>query len=115
MEWKAIGGDTDYLPRTHLALDESELSFAGESAEEAEDFIRAVNKRAWAAGKQNDPAWMAGFAYTCFARMALRWYEELDEQTQTDWKLLKRAILTTYARPQRSGSIVPSNAPASAR
>ncbi|KAG8916056.1 hypothetical protein FRC01_003407 [Tulasnella sp. 417] len=53
---------------------------------------------------------MADFAYACFTKKALRWYEELDEDTQSDWKLFKRAILAKYAKPPQLPSIVPSSA-----
>ncbi|KAG8911228.1 hypothetical protein FRC01_005834, partial [Tulasnella sp. 417] len=85
-----------------------ELRFAGVSAEEAEDFIQAVNKRAYAAGKLEDNAWIAEFANPFFAREALRWYEKLDEGTQKDWRLLKGAILAEW---QPGPSKVPSGAP----
>lgn len=92
-----------------------ELHFTGESANEAEDFIQAVNKRAYAAGKQKDNAWIAEFAYPFFSRKALRWYETLGEEIQNDWKLLKRAILVEYCGEQPSPSTVPFAAPASFR
>ncbi|KAG8963923.1 hypothetical protein FRC00_004490 [Tulasnella sp. 408] len=84
-------------------------------AEEAEDFIQAVNKRAYAAGKQKDSSWIAEFAYPFFSRQALRWYEELDEETQNDWKLLKRAIFAEFSRRHPAPSTVPSAALAPAR
>ncbi|KAG8909666.1 hypothetical protein FRC00_009691, partial [Tulasnella sp. 408] len=89
-----------------------DLHFTGESGEEAEDFIQAVNKRAYAAGKQRDNAWIAEFAYPFFSRKALRWYEDLDEGIQNDWKLLKRAILAEFTGRQPAPSTVPSAAPA---
>ncbi|KAG8907598.1 hypothetical protein FRC01_007639 [Tulasnella sp. 417] len=91
------------------------LRFTGESAEEAEDFIQAVNKRAYAAGKHKDNAWIADFAYPFFSRKALRWYEDLDEAVQSDWKLLKRAILAEFIDQQPAASKVPIAAPAVVR
>ncbi|KAG9035104.1 hypothetical protein FS837_002035 [Tulasnella sp. UAMH 9824] len=86
--------------------------FTGNSAEEAEDFIQAVNRRAYAAGKQKDNAWIAEFAYPFFSRKALRWYDGLDEVTQNDWKLLRSAILAEFTGGQPTPSTVPSAAPA---
>ncbi|KAG8948917.1 hypothetical protein FRC00_008404 [Tulasnella sp. 408] len=91
------------------------LTFTGKNAEEAEDFIHAVNRRAWATGKLDDDAWTAKFAYVCFTKKALRWYEELDKETRNDWTLLRQAILAKYATPPLSPSVVPSSAPAAAR
>lgn len=86
--------------------------FTGESAEEAEDFIQAVNMHAYAAGKQKDSAWIAEFAYPFFSRKALHWYENLDEGTQNDWKLLKCAILAEFTGWQPAPSTMPSAAAA---
>lgn len=82
--------------------------FHGESAEEAEDFIFAIKERAYAEGKQRDTAWIAEFVSICFAKAALRWYEELDEDTQNDWRLLKRAILTEYQDAIPTISTIPT-------
>ncbi|KAG8907599.1 hypothetical protein FRC01_007640, partial [Tulasnella sp. 417] len=91
------------------------LRFTGESAEEAEDFIQAVNQRAYAAGKQKDYTWIAEFAYPFFSRKALRWYDNLDEATQNDWKLLRSAILAEFTGQQSAPSAVPSAGPAVTR
>ncbi|KAG8941818.1 hypothetical protein FRC04_004060, partial [Tulasnella sp. 424] len=80
------------------------ILFYGESAEEAEDFIFAIKERAYAEGKQKDNAWIADFASICFAKKALRWYEELNEETQSDWKLLRQAILAKYNHVQPSST-----------
>ncbi|KAG8917657.1 bud emergence protein 1 [Tulasnella sp. 417] len=39
---------------------------------------------------------MAGYASTCFAGEALRWYEGLDEDVQDDWKKLRTAMLERF-------------------
>ncbi|KAG8916055.1 hypothetical protein FRC01_003406 [Tulasnella sp. 417] len=96
-----------------MSSEEDYVPFTGKNAEEAEDFVHAVNRRAWAAGKLDDHTWMAKFAYVCFTKKALRWYEELDEETRNDWRLLRRAILDKYSTPPQSPSIVPSSTPAS--
>ncbi|KAG9048438.1 hypothetical protein FS837_012886 [Tulasnella sp. UAMH 9824] len=97
------------------ASSSSKILFLGESAEEAEDFIFAIKERAYAKGKQKDNVWIADFASICFAKQALRWYEELDEETQSDWKLLRRAILAKYTHAPSSATIIPIAAPASPR
>lgn len=96
---------------THIYI-EDDIIFTGESAEEAEDFIFAVKKRAYSKGKQKDNAWIADFVSICFAKKALRWYERLDEETQNDWKLLKRAILDEYEEASLPSSTVPTSASA---
>ncbi|KIO17955.1 hypothetical protein M407DRAFT_32370 [Tulasnella calospora MUT 4182] len=106
----------DFYGFDHLDIAEYDVPhFTGESAEEAQDFIQAVNKRAYAAGKQKDRAWIAGFAYPFFSRKALVWYDGLDEGTQDDWKLLRSAILAEFTGQQPAPSTVPSAAPAAIR
>lgn len=78
-------------------MDESEqIAFAGRDGTEAENFVRNVKSRAFKLGKQRDNEWMAAFASICFAGDALRWFESLDDETQSDWKLLRSAILAKY-------------------
>ncbi|KAG8901307.1 hypothetical protein FRC01_009885, partial [Tulasnella sp. 417] len=88
-----------------------DIIFTGGSAEEAEDFIFAVKKRAYSKGKHKDNVWIADFVSVCFAKKALRWYERLDEETQNDWKLLKRALLDEYEEPSIHSSLIPTPAP----
>ncbi|KIO16579.1 hypothetical protein M407DRAFT_33773 [Tulasnella calospora MUT 4182] len=103
----------DFYGFDYLDIAEHDVPyFMGESAEEAQDFIRAVNQRAYAAGKQKDRAWIAEFAYPFFSRKALVWYDGLDEGTQDDWKLLRSAILAEFTGQQPAPSTVPSAAPA---
>ncbi|KAG8899784.1 hypothetical protein FRC01_010368 [Tulasnella sp. 417] len=73
-----------------------DLVFSGGGGEECEMFIVAVKKQAFRAGKVADRLWIAQFAGTCFAGPALRWYEGLDDATQSDWDLLRRALLARY-------------------
>ncbi|KIO33218.1 hypothetical protein M407DRAFT_198308 [Tulasnella calospora MUT 4182] len=95
-----------------MSADEGYISFTGGSTEEAEDFIVAIKRRAFSKGKHMDNAWIAQFASACLERKALRWYENLDRETQNDWDLLKRAILEEYKEAPLPPSIVPTSAPA---
>lgn len=70
--------------------------FRGLPGEPCEEFIRCVRGRAFSEGKQRDNEWICDFASTCFTGRALRWYEELDEEIQQDWKLLRQALLRQY-------------------
>ncbi|KAG9041037.1 hypothetical protein FS837_012805 [Tulasnella sp. UAMH 9824] len=101
--------DSHELVCSNIA-ESDELHFTGQSAEEAEDFIQAVNKRAYAAGKQKDNAWIAEFACPFFSKKALRWYDGLDEATQNDWKLLRSAILAEFTAAPPVPSPLPSPA-----
>ncbi|KAG8911229.1 hypothetical protein FRC01_005835, partial [Tulasnella sp. 417] len=89
-----------------------DIIFTGGSAEEAEDFIFAIKKRAYSKGKHKDNVWIADFVSVCFAKKALRWYERLDEEIQDDWKLLKRAILDEYEVASLPSSTLPTSASA---
>lgn len=91
-----------------------DLIFTG-GGEECEMFIVSVKKQAFRAGKATDNAWSAQFAGTCFAGAALRWYEGLDDVTQNDWGLLRKALLARYPAA-KSDSIIstPGSAPPAA-
>ncbi|KAG9033339.1 hypothetical protein FS837_002490 [Tulasnella sp. UAMH 9824] len=62
-------------------------------------FIRSVRELAIEAERQRDDVWMADQASIRFDGEALKWFESLDDGVQTDWKLLRRAILARYAEP----------------
>jgi len=59
--------------------------------------------------KQEDDRWIAAFVAPCFTKRALRWYEDLDEEIQGSWKLLRRALLDQYPSDDAT---VPTPAPA---
>ncbi|KAG9031770.1 hypothetical protein FS837_002891 [Tulasnella sp. UAMH 9824] len=93
-------------PRGDIGAGESEvgpnsgkpthLEFRGRDAEECERFINAVARQALAAGKQRDDQWPADFAASCFVGGALRWWDGLDERTQSSWRLLRKTMLSRY-------------------
>ncbi|KIO30515.1 hypothetical protein M407DRAFT_242168 [Tulasnella calospora MUT 4182] len=82
------------------------IIFRGEGP--CDDFLRAVRKAAFDKGKHKDGDWMAGYASTCFAGEALRWYEGLDDDVQDDWKQLRTAMLERFPpvseKPPQSAS-----------
>lgn len=89
---------------------------------ECEDFITTVLILARAEDKLRDNDWIVDFVSCCFVGEARRWYEELEEEIQQDWSLLRRALIRKYSwteeRRQRqvswhSGSIVCTDSPIS--
>ncbi|KAG8988336.1 hypothetical protein FRB90_002819 [Tulasnella sp. 427] len=74
----------------------SSLMFEGRHAVECEDFIGAVQRYTFAQGKPVDDRWVAQFASSCFTRDALRWWSNLDDEVQSSWKLLRKAMLDRY-------------------
>lgn len=74
--------------------------FNGTDGSEAERFVTAIRRRAFALGKQKETVWIADYAATCFEGPAVRWFETLDDEVQEDWKLLRRALLQRWP-PQR--------------
>ncbi|KAG9038025.1 hypothetical protein FS837_001326 [Tulasnella sp. UAMH 9824] len=68
--------------------DDIDLVFNGTDGEEAEAARRE--------GKIRDNEWIVDLVSTCMRGQALRWYIELDDDTQSDWKLLRKAILRQY-------------------
>ncbi|KAG8987463.1 hypothetical protein FRB90_003322 [Tulasnella sp. 427] len=75
-----------------------ELVFHGYDGAEAEEFIRSVKKSAKAAGKLRDNDWIVDEVSVALAGDALRWYIDLDEEAQSDWARLQRAIVRQYPR-----------------
>lgn len=75
--------------------------FHGIDGVEAEEWVCAVRHKALSLGRQRDNDWVADFASTCLAGDALRWYENLDEDVQGDWRKLRLAILTQWPAPSR--------------
>ncbi|KAG8995361.1 hypothetical protein FRB90_000203 [Tulasnella sp. 427] len=77
-----------------------ELVFHGYDGAEAEEFIRSVKKAAKAAGKLRDNDWIVDEVSVALAGDALRWFIDLDEETQSDWIRLQRAIVRQYPRKE---------------
>ncbi|KAG8937579.1 hypothetical protein FRC00_003742 [Tulasnella sp. 408] len=75
------------------------IVFRGRDGQECEDFIRAIHKAAYAAGKLRDDAWMADVAVTCLSGRALRSYLTLEPEVKRDWSLLSLALLERYPPP----------------
>lgn len=82
--------DPDDLP------EDTNLVFKGIDGAEAESFIMSVQRIARKEGKSRDNEWIVDLVSSCLTGEALRWYVELDEDTQSDWKLLRKAILRQY-------------------
>jgi len=67
---------------------ELDVIFTGNSAQECNDFIRAVRKHARANKKPWDNHWIAEQVYDAFNGKALRWYSNQAPEVQKDWALL---------------------------
>ncbi|KAG8930701.1 hypothetical protein FRC00_001010 [Tulasnella sp. 408] len=81
--------DPDDLPDTDLV-------FKGIDGAEAESFIMSIQRIARKEGRSRDSEWIVDLVSSCLTGEALRWYVELDEDTQSDWKRLRKAILRRY-------------------
>ncbi|KAG9039868.1 hypothetical protein FS837_000894 [Tulasnella sp. UAMH 9824] len=76
-----------------------DICFTGTDGLTCHQFIRAIREHALEAEKQQDNRWIADYASIRFGGEALKWFETLDDETQIDWKLLRRAILVRYSEP----------------
>ncbi|KAG8991019.1 hypothetical protein FRB90_001494 [Tulasnella sp. 427] len=81
--------------------------FHGIDGIEAEEWVCAVRQKALSERKQRDDNWIADFASTCFVGDALRWYEDLDESIQNDWRKLRTALLAQWPAPADRGQAAP--------
>lgn len=75
------------------------IVFSGRDGHECEEFVQAIHKAAYAAGKLRDDAWMADMAVTCLSGRALRYYTSLEPEVKRDWSLLSSALLEKYPPP----------------
>lgn len=73
------------------------MIFKGGDGDEYLEFILAVKQEAFAKGTNKNDGWMAEYAETRMGGAALLWFEDLDEETQGSWKLLKRALISKYS------------------
>ncbi|KAG8941868.1 hypothetical protein FRC04_004045 [Tulasnella sp. 424] len=83
--------------------------FHGIDGVEAEEWVCAIRQKALSLQKQRDNDWIADFASTCFVGDALRWYEDLDEDVQRDWRKLRLALLTQWPAPSQRDQAAPPN------
>ena len=90
---------------------EDDITFDGINGIKCESFVRFIRRRVLNNGTQRDDQLIAETAAACFDGPALRWYEDLDSDTQESWKLLRRALLTRWDDSAGSGS-VPFSVPA---
>ncbi|KAG8980543.1 hypothetical protein FRB90_007652, partial [Tulasnella sp. 427] len=79
--------------------DSSEILFTGGEGLSCHQFIRAIRERALEAEKQRDNQWIADYASIRFDGEALKWFESLEDDVQSDWQLLRRAIISRYSEP----------------
>ncbi|KAG8929811.1 hypothetical protein FRC01_003734 [Tulasnella sp. 417] len=72
-----------------------EITFTGTAPGK---FIAAVRRHAHSEGKHQDNEWQADFAVSCFqgSGKVMRWYATLEEDYQTDWEKLSKAILERF-------------------
>ncbi|KAG9039869.1 hypothetical protein FS837_000895 [Tulasnella sp. UAMH 9824] len=82
-----------------MSSESDSIVFTGVEGLSCHQLIRAIREHALEAGKQRDDQWMADYASIRFDGEALKWFESLEDDTQSDWKLLRRAILARYAEP----------------
>ncbi|KAG8963776.1 hypothetical protein FRC05_004522 [Tulasnella sp. 425] len=75
------------------------------SDSESGKFIAAVGRHAHSEGKHQDNEWQADFAASCFQASGnvMRWYRLLDEDVQTDWDKLSKALVERFGDANGSG------------
>ncbi|KAG8911277.1 hypothetical protein FRC01_005802 [Tulasnella sp. 417] len=90
--------DSEDLP------EDSDVVFKGVDGAEAESFIMSVQRIARKEGKSRDNEWIADLVASCLTGEALRWYVDQHEDTQNDWRRLRKAILQRYPSHTESSS-----------
>ncbi|KAG8899095.1 hypothetical protein FRC01_010672, partial [Tulasnella sp. 417] len=84
--------------------EDTDVVFKGVDGAEAESFIMSVQRIARKEGKSRDNEWIADLVASCLTGEALRWYVDQDEDTQNDWRRLRKAILQQYPSHTESSS-----------
>lgn len=79
------------------------ILFEGNPGEKVEEFIRQIRAEAFERGKSRDNDWIADLAATGFSGDALWWYEDLASDVQSDWALLRQALLSEYGQRRQTG------------
>ena len=74
----------------------NEISFNGIDGLESPEFIQAVRVKAFDDNKTNDYSYLTNLAAMCFVGPALRWFENLDDDVQTNWTSLRPALLRRF-------------------
>ncbi|KAG8950423.1 hypothetical protein FRC04_007438 [Tulasnella sp. 424] len=73
-----------------------EIILTGKDSTECEEWIRSIQREAFAQGKTVDKIWMAALASTRITGRALRWYSKQSDEVTSDWTQLRAAILDEY-------------------
>ena len=73
-----------------------DLVFHGIDGDECDRFVAAITQAAFQEKKMRDQEWMADLAVAGLRGKALRWYTELDEDVQSNWRLLQKALVRQY-------------------
>lgn len=81
-----------YLSKT----ENLEFEFSGTEGIQYQDFLQHIRRIAFSEGESRNFAWMADLAALHFSGDAFKWYESLDDDTQQDWNLLRKAVAKKY-------------------
>ena len=84
-------------PETSLG---DEISFSGQKST---DFIQAIRTKAFDEDKIEDTNYMVALTSLCLTGLALEWFEGLSDDVQTNWSLLRRALLARFTTSEAGG------------
>ena len=76
-----------------------DTTFTGTNGPTASQFLKMVRLDALQQNRPKDDEWIAQWAAAHLDGPALFWYEELSEETQESWKLLRRELLIRWPPP----------------
>jgi len=79
-----------------IAVDDELLFYGQDGTESCDRFISRVTGIAFTNGKTGDSAWVANLAATGLRGEAMRWWMDLDDDIQSDWKQLRKALVGRY-------------------
>ena len=85
-------------------------AFTGTDVPTASYFLKMVRLDALQQDRSKDDEWIAQWAAAHLDGPALFWYEELSQEIQESWRLLRREILIRWPPPNSNATATSSGA-----
>ncbi|KAG9017363.1 hypothetical protein FRB93_007477 [Tulasnella sp. JGI-2019a] len=90
-------------PSAFMAPSLELLTFNGTDNEDVTLFVRDVKRVAMAQGRQRDQEWMVDYVESCLGGQAMRWFSQLDvdsdDQAPLSWRALRQGLLNRFGAP----------------
>lgn len=79
-----------------MASSAAQLNFSGKDTEDVTELLQAIQRAAFAEGRQRDNDWRVDLLETSLIGEALRWDSNLEEEEQYSWVTLRRKLIERF-------------------